>query len=389
MAYYLAAGDSASGDYVSIPDTNLTGDFTVEFEMAFNGSQNWRPFGRIGDFNSRAFKSGGTNNFQVGSTSLQVIVISGVTYTDRNTYTLIRSGSTLSLEVNGVAQGSVNDSGAFNFNAILTQNSFAQSRGASDLYRFRIWSDATKTSLVRDYNPSLSNGTGSILPDAVGGNDGALVNFPTDDSQWIFYSDATGATADAAFTINAPTFAVSADAALPQPIANTAFTINAPTFSASASVTTPGFNASVNFAIPAPTFSVDAAVTLPSPTVDVNYTVSAPTFNVSANASLPQPLSDVSFAVGSPLFAATATATEPSFNADVSFNVGAPTFSGNASATLPQPVADANFTVSAPTFSVVAIVGGIAIIVDEETNINQRVLSNNINAPILSTNING
>lgn len=189
MAYYLAAGDSASGDYVSIPDTNLTGDFTVEFEMPFDGSQNWRPFGRIGDFNSRAFKSGGTNNFQVGSTSLQVIVISGVTYTNRNIYTLIRSGSTLSLEVNGVPQGSVIDSGTFNFNAIFTQNSFAQSRGASDLYRFRIWSDATKTNLVRDYDPAASIGQGKLV-DKVNANNGNPVNFPENfDDALIYYDD--------------------------------------------------------------------------------------------------------------------------------------------------------------------------------------------------------
>ena len=65
----------------------------------------------------------------------------------------------------------------------------------------------------------------------------------------------------------------------------------------------------------------------------------------------------------------------------------APTFSGNASATLPQPDADVNFTVSSPTFSVVAIVGGIAIIVDDETNITLKAQSTNIDLPVLSNNL--
>lgn len=41
-------------------------------------------------------------------------------------------------------------------------------------------------------DPSASNGTGQVLPDTVGGNDGTLVNFPNDDSQWVFYDDGQG-----------------------------------------------------------------------------------------------------------------------------------------------------------------------------------------------------
>tara|TARA_Y100000114_G_C11760930_1_gene329684 strand:- start:659 stop:1855 length:1197 start_codon:yes stop_codon:yes gene_type:complete len=51
-------------------------------------------------------------------------------------------------------------------------------------------------SVIHNYDPSASNGTGSILPDTVGGNDGTLVNFPTDDSQWVFYDDGGGGVLD-------------------------------------------------------------------------------------------------------------------------------------------------------------------------------------------------
>jgi len=33
-----------------------------------------------------------------------------------------------------------------------------------------------------------TTGTGSTFEDSVGGNDGTLLNFPTDDSQWVFYA---------------------------------------------------------------------------------------------------------------------------------------------------------------------------------------------------------
>lgn len=54
-------------------------------------------------------------------------------------------------------------------------------------YRMRYWSDNTRTTLVHDYDPSASNGTGSTLTDTVSANNGTLVNFPTDDSQWVYY----------------------------------------------------------------------------------------------------------------------------------------------------------------------------------------------------------
>lgn len=195
--------------------------------------------------------------------------------------------------------------------------------------------------------------------------------------------------ADVAFSVNAPAFTASADATLPQPVVDAAFTISAPTFAVSADVTQPNPTVGASFSVSAPTFTSSASVTLPNPSADASFAIDAPTFSANAAASLPQPVSDVSFTIGAPIFSATADATQPGYSASVNFAVSSPTFSADAAVTLPQPVADGNLTIAAPTFSVVAIVGGIAIIVDDETNINQRVLSNNINAPILSNNING
>lgn len=256
-----------------------------------------------------------------------------------------------------------------------------------------------------DFNQS----SGSTAPDLVGSNPATL----SGGFSWVFYGGAAGVTADVAYTVNSPSVSVNASATviapqadvaftvsspsisasssatLPQPASDIAFTVNAPTVSASASATMPGYNASVSFTVSAPSVAVSASATLPNPIANVGYTINRPIVSASATASLPQPDSDISFTVNAPSIAATVEATQTGYNANVAFTVNAPTVSISASATLPQPETAVSFAVSPPQVSVVAIVGGIAIIVDEETNINQRVLSNNINAPILSNNING
>jgi hypothetical protein len=315
---------------------------------------------------------------------------------------------------------------------------FNNSAFQGKFYRVTASTDGGATVTNNWNKQTLSGSNDTVFPDTAGGNDGTLVNYPADNSQWVFFDDGGGATgvtsdadytipaptftstasvtlpvpiadasftiakptfsadaaatlpqpiADASFTVLAPVFAATGAATLPQPAADVSFTVSAPTFAATADATIPGFSASFSFAVSKPSFSGTASVTLPNPIADAAYTVSAPTFSVDADASLPQPSADVAFSVNSPQFAASATATEPGFNASVNFTVNAPTFSGNASATLPQPDADANFTVSAPTFSVVAIVGGIAIIVDDETNITLQSESNNIALDAESNNI--
>jgi hypothetical protein len=73
----------------------------------------------------------------------------------------------------------------------------------SDVYAFQILENAV---LVRDYDPSLSNGTGLVVPDGQGGTSASLINYnpPNDDSQWVFYGSGAA--------IIAPTTIASAEA---------------------------------------------------------------------------------------------------------------------------------------------------------------------------------
>lgn len=48
--------------------------------------------------------------------------------------------------------------------------------------------------LIHNFNKQTLNGANdTVYPDTVGGNDGTLVNFPTDNSQWVFFDDGGGA----------------------------------------------------------------------------------------------------------------------------------------------------------------------------------------------------
>lgn len=287
-----------------------------------------------------------------------------IQFNERLTVELVVSSNSASVTVNGVEIYSVTPTETTFLNTlnrlIIGAAPDYTFNSQIDLYGVTISSGGAT---VNDYDPSLSGGVGQTLYDAVNSQNGTLNNFPNDNSQWVAYSDS--APADVSFAVSSPSVA------------------------ASASATLPGYNATVSFAVSTPSVSANASVTLPNPSADVSYTVSTPTVNASASATLPNPVSDIAFSVSAPSVAVSAAATEPNFNANVAFTVNAPTVSISTSATLPKPESTVSFAVSPPSVSVVAIVGGIAIIVDEETNINQRVLSNNINAPILSNNING
>lgn len=451
MAYYLQW--PSSNGWITTPDwkpteasnwsfevdlvtpSTVSGDKTIIGQEDSTASRAWKLFinnGNLGIIHNSNWSGGG---FIVSSVS-------------PNTRYLVRGefdGGDIRLFFNDilVASASGRNLGVASAKSHLSAFGRSLSSGASvigdlALYRAKFFDDATQTSLSLDYDPTASLDQGAFV-ETESGNNGTPVGFPTNfNDALIFYSDGGSAitvdaaysvnaptftgsasvtlpepTADASFTLAAPTFTASADASLPQPIADgafsiasplfsanadaslprpiadAAFTLNAPTFSASATATIPGFNASIAYSVNAPTFTADATVTLPSPTADVSYTISAPTFSVDSTVTLPQPTANAAFSLPAPTFAASATATEPNFNASVNFTVNAPTFAVDASATLPQPESSVSFAVSTPSVSVVAIVGGIAIIVDDETNINQRMLSTNINAPILSTNING
>ena len=387
MAYFLRF--DGVNDYVTLASTiniSTTDDFSIKWRWPTTSSGNHRVLGggSVSSSSSRIIHFANGNITVYGGTGGNVGFSQATDQSIDREIELRRVAGSLSLHYDGQQQGPAqNSSQSFTF-GVLGAN-FSTVTVVSDLYNIEFEVNGQAISF---YDPSASNGTGSILPDTAGGNDGTLINFPTDDSQWVFYSDAIGITSDVAYTVSAPTFSASASVTIPAPNADVSFSIPSPQFSAGASVTQPGFSADVSFLLQKPQFSASASVTLPNPQANVSYEIGKPQFSTSASASLPQPVADVDFSLQEPVFSANASVTINGRVADVGFSISKPVFNASASVTLPNQVADVAFTISPPIFSVVAISGGAAIIADDETNINMPSLSTNVEIPWLSTNIN-
>lgn len=74
---------------------------------------------------------------------------------------------------------------AFDFSGIFGGSGFI------DFYSLTVFINGQ---IAHNYNKQALNGSNdTTLPDTVGGNDGTLVNFQTDNSQWVFFDDGGGA----------------------------------------------------------------------------------------------------------------------------------------------------------------------------------------------------
>ena len=277
------------------------------------------------------------------------------------------------------------------------------------VYRYQLI--AADGTVKADYDPSASGGTGSILPDTVSGNDGTLVNFPTDNSQWVFYGAAGGVTGDAAFNLPKLTLSASGSATLPQPSANGAFSLQPITVSSTGSATLPQPITNGAFSLPILSASGSASATLPQPNAigsfsyplltvsasgsatttnaDINGNITFNQLTVSGNASATLPQPDVIGAFSLPKLTIDGTASaivpQPIINGNIALSKL--TISASGAVTLPQPIANGAFNIPLATVKGFATISGLQLIIDRQTNINQQFLSANIEQEFLSANI--
>ena len=243
----------------------------------------------------------------------------------------------------------------------------------SDVYVIQISESGT---IVRDYDPSLSGGTGLVIPDSLGGTSAPLINYspPNDNSQWVFYG-AAGNTIDGVFNLPALTAAGSITNTLPQPIINGAFALpalavagsitndipqpiingafNLPALSATGSITNTLPQPVIDgaFSLPALTVSGDVTNTLPQPVISGAFNLPALTASGDITNTLPQPAIDGAFSMPIMTVAGDITNTEsanPVING--AFSMPALTVLGDISNTLPEPIIDGAF--SMPLISV-------------------------------------
>ena len=347
MAYYLQCGSASNNHTISLAVAiPFNVDYYVEMdaEVSYAASPAYSPivYDSVGLYYHITRHNGYA---QTGMRLGGSFPISGnINQYDngRFTYRFARSATAYTTDIDGNT--------VFSFNATNGFNIREMCRGVSmKLYSIKIYNSSG--TLIHNYDPSATGGTGLVLEDTVGGNDGTLVNFPTDDSQWVFYDAGGAITVTGAFTIAKPTFAASGAATLPSPTGSIAFTITKPSFSASGTATLPQPSGSAAFTIDKPVFSASGTASLPFPQGAIAFTIAKPIFSATGTATTPNPIGTVAFEIAKPSFSATGSATLPQPVGDIAFTISKPTFAATGSATVPFPQGSIAFTIEKPTFS--------------------------------------
>ena len=162
----------------------FTGNFELEFEVQMLGTSF--------PFISQDILDGQRLLIFTNSTTLEIRRPAGTiswtlptAATSRSIYRIVaNSGSnTLELFQNNVSLGTRSGADLIVVKALF---GFGSNVRAFDFYYLKLFNNGV---LAHNYDPSASNGTGTTLIDTVGGNNGTLVNFPSDNSQWVFYED--------------------------------------------------------------------------------------------------------------------------------------------------------------------------------------------------------
>lgn len=196
MAYYLQF--DGANDFVSTTNSNLYQQWRMVVDVDLSGVGDGNGYLlAVGKAASRG-RNGILYNISGGVATItgirsdldEIIFASPIAVSGRFTFEMEGDNTTKTMVVTVDGVEKLNQGGLFD-PRLNVKKIFETTNAEVALYRIQVY-DGTDT-LTIDYNPSSSNGTGSILPDDAGSFDGTLVNFPTDDSQWVFYSDGPSA----------------------------------------------------------------------------------------------------------------------------------------------------------------------------------------------------
>jgi hypothetical protein len=311
MSWYLNYSFSGPGKYISVSIPASTSDsgrpLQIEWEIEFEARKNGTEFivacgPAFNTATTLLFIRSGTD-FEFRSLSnANWIVTTGVTLTNFNIFK-IRStfdGTTRlqTLSVNGAVVATRNPSTAAtdSIGAFFGLNSSSTRHGD---FKYLKFTDFVTPANNRLYDANASGGTGTILPETINGFNGTQVGtWPSDDSEWVFYS--SGAI-DAAIAFTMPQMAVSASGSVSTPsiAATIAVTMPQMTVAAVAGNVAPGIAASISFTMPQMQVAAVGSVSAPVVAAVVNFTMPQmvvasiaesipPAINAVVNFSMPQ-----------------------------------------------------------------------------------------------------
>ena len=186
MAYSLQF--DGSDEHVDLPDitaAQMSGDFSFEFEIRYVAHNGYTFFVSAWPGDSFRWYIGTQDNeFRIFHGDFSY---NGDELVDDTVYTIkldvVGTATTLSLD--GVEKFTTNTPGGFE----LVRRFGASLDSAYNTPSELRWMSFVNGTDDRYYDPNATGGTGLVLEDTTGGEDGTLVNFPSDDSQWVSYSD--------------------------------------------------------------------------------------------------------------------------------------------------------------------------------------------------------
>lgn len=199
----------------------------------------------------------------------------------------------------------------------------------------------TSPSLTEVWEADLSGGTGSVLPTVSGNNNGTLVNFPTDGSQWGGFS-AGAITSSVAWSISPLQWQGVAETTLPTFSSVAAWSVSPLVWQASAAVSPPTFTSSAAWSVGPLQWQGAAAATGPTFTSAAAWSITPLVWQGAVSASAPGAItSSVAWAIGPLQWQGAASATVPTFTSAAAWSVGPMQWQGAANASAPGAVTSA------------------------------------------------
>lgn len=186
MAYSL----NLNGGAIQIPKITFTGDFSVTLKATQQAN------GRFfcgGDNTAGSIEIYRNNSGIVALYIGTVGQFSGTTALSANvdapdTIVVARAGSSVTVRVNGILQGTATFSGNMHISWFGLRQGWGNYPATMRFYSCNM-QDLASPSNGRNYDPSLTGGTGVLLPTTAGTNAGTQFgSFPTDNSEWVFYA---------------------------------------------------------------------------------------------------------------------------------------------------------------------------------------------------------
>lgn len=290
MAYYLLIPPTTASVHVQLERNILqtaSGNFEIEFEVDIFGTNGVVAADSGGNGQNIIFFTTRTN-LQLRIANSQRNFTLPQSAAGRHVYRIVSSTAAGNIQVfqDGVSCGTTTGNTFWSIGRIADLNN--QTSRHFGLYYLKV-RNASNT-LIHHYDPSASNGTGSTLIDTVGGNNGTLVNFPTDNSQWVFYDDGAGGeyTATISSTTFLPTSLVSATNTKPEYSASLNSTTLLPLSSIVVESTRPQYSATIasNALLPTSTVVLDSVT--PAYSVSIVGSTLLPTSSVGLDNETPQ-----------------------------------------------------------------------------------------------------